>query len=184
MLSPSRRQRVSDEMDINSFFTEFAPTLEQVLWPMLAGIVLAAAIVLLNKKLFGRIVRRLIELRAFTPQTAVTLREAGLRETRVLRFALREKSAFRKLVHTCLPAQEPAESASKEQKETLASLRFYLPEENCDRASLQYDNNGASFLGVFLACILFFAAILILLTIVPDFIKMIENFIDIAKSSF
>lgn len=168
-------------MDINRFFTEFSPTLEQVLWPMLAGIILAALIVLLNKKLFGKIVRRLIELRAFTPQTAVTLREAGIRETRVLRFALREKSAFRRLVHTCTPSQD---AASNEAKDALSSLRFYLPEENCDRAELQFDNNGASVLGVFLACILFFAAILLLLTVIPNFLTMIDNFINIAKDSF
>ena len=168
-------------MDINRFLTSFDPSLEQVLLPMLAGIILAAAIVLCNKKIFGKIIRRLIDLRAFTPATAVTLSEAGIRETRMLRLVLREKSTFRKLVHTCPSSSDGDAEAAKHAD--LSSLRFYLPEENCDRAELQYDNNGASFLGVFLASVLFLAAMLFLLTVVPDLVQMVKNFIEIAKNS-
>lgn len=174
--------------------TTGAITLESILWPIFAGIVIAAMIALYNKHITGRFVMKLISEKAIDKESARSLKELGFEKNRAVRFALRTGELYNKIISHDITAQaegtianDSALSSAKRSrkakgKESISADRydidsavFYVSDEHIDRAKLLYSRNGAPILLVFLAMLLFCLAIAALFYVLPELSKMLGN---------
>lgn len=174
--------------------TTGAITLESILWPIFAGIVIAAMIALYNKHITGRFVMKLISEKAIDKESARSLKELGFEKNRAVRFALRTGELYNKIISHDITAQaestianDSALSGAKRSrkakgKESISADRydidsavFYVSDEHIDRAKLLYSRNGAPILLVFLAMLLFCLAIAALFYVLPELSKMLGN---------
>lgn len=102
----------------------------QILWMLLAGIGIAAAYLWYSRNFLGVLVRKLIEIDASSPETAVSLSAIHCRLTPPLRLALREGGA---LYETVLRVDG-----------TDGEPLYYLSPEKLDMAKAKYRNEGTS----------------------------------------
>jgi hypothetical protein len=108
----------------------------------------------------GGIVRRILEKKALSPDTALTLNELGINPKNIfVKFALRKNSTFRKIV------------LAPEDDET----RFYIPEARRIREEIRFRKKGNGVIGVLIAIIVFSLMAFVLLTVIP---WLLNNFSD------
>ena len=150
-------------MNLESLFSSPDIPLPLVLWAMFAGFVVAMCVVLYQKLVTGKFVKFLIKQEKSTEENAATLEEAGCAKNLLLKWALRDGTTFRKVV--------------KKTKDG----RYFLPEENRDRARTAYDNKGASVFTVLIGAILLGAAVAAVQIFAPDLVQMMKNAIDMFK---
>ena len=176
-------------MSISDFLTSYGSSLPVTLSAVFFGLLLSMSVLLYNRYVPGKLVRYLIKERIHTPELAITLAQAGVKDNLLIRHSLKEGSMLRKLL-----AVVPVESAEspeasggnasgrKKAGPELTSLRFYLPEENAYRAEVSYNNNGASILSVLLSVLLFLVMMFLIAILAPNLIQMLTNFIDSLKT--
>jgi len=123
-------------MDFSTLWTETFSTLEKVIIALAIGVIVAGAMLIYNRRVTGKIVRRLIAEDALTPGTAKTLAELGLR--RGAASALRDPDGgMRRCVRVILADGTEAEGRLK--SADLADARFYVPEEEKYAAEVRYE---------------------------------------------
>jgi len=126
------------ELPSFSFLYEYGGTsVELIVWSLFLGIVLASVGVMYNKQILGGFVRLLLARKALSPESALTLEEAGYGKNPFVRFSLRKKSTFRKIV------------ASDDE------LHFYIPEEKALHASCMYEAKSNGLMGILIAIVMF-----------------------------
>ena len=108
-----------------------------ILWMILAGIGIAAVYLWYTRSFVGKLVRKLIEIDACSPETAVSLSALHCRMTPPLRMALREGGS---LAETVLCVEN-------EGGEPL----YYLAPEKLQMAKAKYRNEGTSVFFLLLA---------------------------------
>ncbi len=173
-------------------------TLESIIWPIFAGIVIAAIIALYNKHVTGRFVMKLISEKALDGSTARSLKELGFEKNHAVRLALRSNELYNKIVHHEIPNGSSAAAAngdiisaapkdikgkkskksSADEKYDIDKAVFFVPSEHIDRAKLLYSRNGAPILLVFVAMLIFCLAIAALFYVMPYLSKMLGNLTD------
>ncbi len=157
-------------MNLTEFFTGGNTTLASILWPLIAGVIIAACAVFFNKQTVGKFVKKLFDEQAISEDTAKSLHELGYENNKLIRFALRPNSTLRKIIRFT-PAQEEIPE------------RFYIPDECAYRAEITYNPDGSSVLTILIAIIMFLALTVILMTVIPDLIQMASNAADAFSSN-
>lgn len=107
-----------------------------IVWMLLTGIAVAAVYLWYSRSFLGGLVRKLIEIDASSPETAVALPAIHCRLTPPLRLALREGGAL----HETVLRTEGADG------QTL----YYLAPEKREVAKAKYRNEGTSIFFLFL----------------------------------
>ena len=132
---------------------------------MIAGVLIAAFLIFLNKQTLGKFVKKLFDERAESEATAKSLSDLGFAKNRIVKLALKPGSTLRKVVRATEEKEgEPA--------------RYYIPEETSYRAEVTYNPDGSSVMTLVIAVIVFLAAGVILMTVIPDLIQMAGNAIE------
>ncbi len=108
-----------------------------IVWMILAGIGVASVYLWYSRAFPGKLVRKLLEIDATSPETAVSLETLHVRLTPPLRFALREGGALQDVVLSL-----PSEGGGK---------LYYLSPDRRDKAKAKYRNEGNSILLVLFA---------------------------------
>ena len=108
-----------------------------VLWMLLTGIAIAAVAVIVMRLSLGKFVRKLLETKANTPETAKSTDELGVRGNGYLKAALKGHGPLGTVVKSV--SGDPA--------------RYYIPEENVSRAESKFRKEKFS-LPLILICIL------------------------------
>lgn len=111
---------------------------ERILWMLLAGIGIATVSVFFTRRFVGSFVRKLIEIDAASPETAVTPEELHCRMSLPLRMALREGGSL---------------SGSVLAEESGGSKRYYIAPEKLAMLKCKYRKEKVS--GFFLLLALF-----------------------------
>lgn len=102
----------------------------EIFWMVLAGIAVATVYLWYTRSFLGKLVRKLIEIDACSPETAVTLSSIHCKLTPPLRLALREGGAlYETVLHT-----------ENEGGETL----YYLAPEKLIMTKSKYRNEGTT----------------------------------------
>lgn len=153
-------------MNLSQLLTGGNTTLASILWPLVAGVILAACAVFFNKQTVGKFVKKLFDAQANDADSAKSLSDLGLQKSVILKLALHPDSTLRKMVRSA-----PAEDAS-------APERFYIPEETAYRAEVTYNPDGSSVLTIVIAIVMFIAVAMILMTVIPDLVQMVSNAAD------
>lgn len=129
----------------------------QIIWTILAGIGIATAYLWYNRRFLGTFVRKLLEIDASSPETAVTMEAVHCRLTGPLKAALREDGALHDSILTT--KEEP--------------VRYYIPPKKQAMLKTKYrneNNNPVSVILIF--CLLIVVGVLfsVLYPIVTDFL--------------
>ena len=163
-------------MNLTEILSESGITLEMIVWPMFAGFVVACFAAMYNKKVIGAFVRRLMELKAFDRESAVTLEGCGFLRNRFVRFALRRRGTLRRTVASCDAAS--GEIADDSSAIPVTALKFFIPDDKQEKADMMYGSDGTSIVIVLFAILLFLVLAVLSFTVVPDLIQMLSNFIS------
>lgn len=144
-----------------SYLTEYqGNSLTMIVTSFFIGIVLASVAMLYHQLFLGGIVRRILEKKALSEDSALTADELGYSKNNFLvRFALRDGSTFAKTVHR----------TGDEVK------RYYIPEELRIRSEIRFREKGNGVFGILLTILLFLVVGYVSLTVIPWFIDAINN---------
>lgn len=157
-------------MTFSDILIQNNPTLAAILYPMLIGLIIGVIVVLFNKQVIGKLVKKLLDDKISSESSAKTLDELGFGKSRLLKFLLRDGTTLRKVIKTA------------ENGETGASAKYYIPEDCAYRAEVTYNPDGSSVITVVIAIIMFIALTFIMMTVIPDLIQMLTNAINGPKS--
>lgn len=146
-----------------------------ILLTAVIGIVVACIAMLWQIKVPGKLVRKLSAREAVGEDKALSAAELGYTKEWLLRFLLSENTALRKYVGVTGAERD------KKGKEILTASSLYLREETKERAELRYNKKNASTGTLIIAIVLFSALAVAMYFIIPDLIKMLENFIGTLK---
>lgn len=108
-----------------------------IVWLTLTGIGVAAVCLWYSRTFPGKLVRKLLEIDATSPETAVSLETLHCRMTPPLLLALREGGALQDLVIS-LPSED-------------GKTLYYLSPDRRDKAQAKYRKEGHGFLSVLFA---------------------------------
>jgi len=172
-------------------------TVYVIIWAFYIGLVVGFGGAIFSRKIPGTAVRALAALEAFTPETAVTLTEAGLsaREQKRLKKFLRHGTPLRKYVlakdEELALAPERADSGlarffrklfSLEKKPhydyDFAAQKWYLPEETRYTAAVRFDTRGFNVQMFILAALLLFVLALSLCWALPYLSDLYNQMLD------
>ena len=163
-------------MTFSDLLIQNNPTLAAILYPMLIGLIIGATVVLFNKQVIGKLVKKLLDDKIHSEGSAKTLDELGFGKSRMLKFLLRDGTTLRKVVKTA------------EGGEAGAAARYYIPQ---DCAYINREDHfqsdisvklGSSVITVVIAIVMFIALTFIMMTVIPDLIQMLKNAINAPKS--
>ncbi len=108
-----------------------------IVWLTLIGIGVATICLWYSRTFPGKLVRKLLEIDATSPETAVSLETLHCRMTPPLRLALREGGGLQDLVIS-LPSED-------------GGTLYYLSPAHLDKAQAKYRKEGHGFLSVLFA---------------------------------
>ncbi len=146
-----------DTLNLANLLTGGDTTLASIVWPLLIGAFASVVISIINKKTVGKLVKKLLEANSGTPETAISLEEAGLSKNGYLRYATRPNSTLMNLI-----------SVTDDGK-------LYISEEKSFRAETTYVSDRSSFIVILIAAIVFIATGILLNNIVPKLISFATN---------
>ena len=168
-------------------------TLDMLVWSICGGIILGAVGTYVNRLVIGRFTKTLLKDEHRTPETAITLEQAGAGKNIFLRHALRTGAPLRKLI-LCANEDEfaPPETTKfgramrkifsmddPEPKTDMAKARFFIPEENAFTAEAKYSEKGSTLPNLILSIILVAAVGFGAKFIIPELFTMLDNFLTI-----
>jgi hypothetical protein len=144
-----------------SFLTEYKGiTLTMILVSFVVGITIASCAMIYHQMFLGGIIRKIIEKGALSPEKALTIEELGYSPKNIfVKFALRQKSTFRKHVKT------PEDDNTK----------YYIPEEKRIALEIRFRKKGNDAGVIVFAIIAFSLAAFALLTVIPWLINHAKN---------
>ena len=129
-----------------------------IILPMMLGLFIAAVIVIVNKRVFGRLTSALMEAGAENESTALKPEECGVKIGKITEKSLkRDNSGLRKVISVTEDG------------------RLYIAPENQSRASTVYNPKDASIAGIILIFVAIIALTFLLLKLVPWLSEIVEN---------
>ena len=156
-------------------------TLYIVIWSLFIGIVIGVGMGIYQKGVLGSLVRHLLEKRATSPDTALTMDEAGLTKNRLIRWlirrAVRGESSYGKIVS---PAPDDLSAPMPKDGEKPAitdGTKFYIPPEMNDRAVMSFSNSGNIVVWGLLSVAAFLVVALASFYVVPALTDMFKNIV-------
>lgn len=170
--------------DIESYGT----TLAQIIIAMMLGIVIAAFVVVYERRYLGRLVRALLQKEAHDEASAKTLDELGCGKSGFIKHNLRRRdSALRKLIRYVGEEADfeelpPELTGKKAQKKLLmnepldfATTRFYIPPALRDRAAIRYNEKGSDLRSLILTVLVALVGGGLLIRLLPVLFRLADN---------
>ena len=140
-------------MNLAKFFTGSDTSVASIVWPLIFGAFISVIISVINKKNVGKLVKKLIEAKASTPDSAKTLEELGLSRNSYLRYATRPTSTLMNIISIT------------------DDKRLYISEEKSFRAENTYVSDRASGKVMLIAAVIFIAAGILMINVIPKLIS-------------
>jgi hypothetical protein len=165
------------------------------------GTIVAAIATIYNKRYIGDFVRKLIYEECFDKNSAKTLYDLGYLKSPGIRGVIKTGGSLSRWVR-CVEEDEFLESVAKSREEfeelhkndakkpkfkepefkrDCNTMHFYLPEEKKYAAEVKFDSTGANFGSMILVIVVAVIMCAFIFYMLPDVIKMVDNFITIIK---
>ena len=129
---------------------------KQVLWAFMIGASCAAVYLFMVRRILGTFVRKLLEHDAFSPETAVSFEELGLKKSFLIKRSLRPGTDF---------SQTVLESEGK----------YYIPEDMLEKAESKYKGASGGVLILLLAIAVFAIVTAVAIYVFPQLADMFKN---------
>ena len=144
-----------------SYLSEYQGlSLTMIVTSLFIGVIIASIAMLYHQLFLGGIVSRIIEKKAFSEESALSVEELGYNpKNPFIKLALRKNSTFTKTVHqtdTHIP-------------------KYYIPEDIRMREEIKYRKEGNSVFGILLTILVFLVVAYISLTVIPYFTDAIKH---------
>ncbi len=186
-------------LDNVSFGTGTMISLRMILVGFTFGLIFASFITIYSKRFIGGLVRRVIKGGCLAPESAKTLRELGYEKNPLIRFSLRASSPLSRWIK-CVEEDEFYKELSKKRiefeekhkndkkppkfretefKRDARTMHFYIPEDKKYAAEIKFDEKGANWVSFIIVTAVSIILCAFLSTVLPDIIKMIDNFITV-----
>ncbi|NLZ36850.1 MAG: hypothetical protein GX897_05165 [Clostridiales bacterium] len=157
-------------------------TLSIVIWSIFAGIVIGILLSVYHKYVLGSFVRRLLDSGASSEWTAVTMDEAGLGKSRILRLLTRRailgSGSYAKIVRSPelpYPAPPPKKGQKTPPRKIDSSTRFYIPDDMQNRAIMTYTGGARTIIWALVSIAVLLGIALLSFYIVPALSEMFAN---------
>ncbi|MBR4882077.1 MAG: hypothetical protein IKU19_09085 [Clostridia bacterium] len=155
-------------MSFASLWVDTGSSLEKVIWAIYVGIVIAAFMLWYSKGYIGKVARKLAEKNAHSHEESWTLREIGL-DNIFMRNALKNKySALRKVVYCSLDKE-------KLKRDDFYEAKFYIPEEQKNRAYFKYRGNNNTLGMVVIVAVVMFIMANLCIRYIPEILAMLKD---------
>ena len=135
-----------------------------------------------KRSILADTVKQLLRHNATDEESAKTLGELGLADSRGIRNAIFTSAQLRRMITVvgeCRPTYEEYVAAQKEKKkldeQDPLAVRIYIPEEAMDRARYVYNTYSSSVSHTLLACVMFISLAVCLILVMPELLTMIDN---------
>ena len=126
-------------MNFFSLWAETSSTLEKVILSLAIGFILAMFVMLIAKRNVGKVARELIKRGANSPETALTLKEMGIKPHGAATPKLRDpRSLLRRSVKAAPENEGDSPDRPLRGGEALTA-RYYVPEEERIAAEVRFD---------------------------------------------
>lgn len=177
-------------------------TLKTILIGITFGLIFASFMTIYNKRYIGGFIRKLIKEECLDAERAKTLDELGYLKKIGVRRAIGSSGTLTRWVR-CVEedefnAKQDAERIAFEEehkndakppkfkeiefKRDTKTMRFYIPEEKKYAADVKFEAKGANWLSFAAVVVVSILLCAFLSYILPDIIKMVDNFISVTKS--
>jgi hypothetical protein len=175
-----------------SYILEFLATnstgsFELVLICCYVGLLAACVLSIYDKRVMGEFIRTLLRMGATSPETAVTLYEAGYGKKSAVVRALRGNGMFKGTVYE---ASETVEFDREDhalpvyrEKFDPATARFYIPEPLKYRAQVRFEKKGTHVMVLVLGAILFGVLLVAALLLKDQILTIVNQFFDAMKGA-
>ena len=170
-------------------------TLKTVIIGLYVGFLGGILLGFYHKVYLGGFVRKLIKKAAFSEDSALTLREAGVKNTFFLRRALIKKGTLRRICEASNEADATVETGRSKAARIVRrflsfedipkvtydfdKIKFYIPEEKKYAAEIRFDKKGSNpALFIVMALALTVVAFVVYMEI-PELLTMLDNFLSV-----
>ncbi len=191
------------KLDNFNFGTGSLISLKMILIGLTAGLIIASFITIYNKRFIGDFVRRVLKEECLDHERAKTLSELGYQKNIGIRSALRSGRPLSHWVR-CVEEDEfytemnkkreefneahknekkPPKFKEVEFKRDVKTMHFYILEEKKHAADIKFDAKGANWVSFIIVVIVSVISCAFLSFILPDLIKMVDNFINVFKNT-
>ncbi len=143
-------------------------TLEKVIWALFAGVVVAILLTWYNINYLGKPIRALCKRRAYKAENSYTLAQLGLDKPLIRRALSKKSSTLRKLIY-CTSDKGVLNRAD------FATVGFYIPEHQKERAQLRYKTKHTNLLTVIIGILLMLVAVALCLRFFPYIVEEYSN---------
>ena len=176
-------------------------TLQGIIIGLSVGLALATISTIYNKRHLGDFIRKLIYEECFDTKSAKTLYELGYLKDAGVRGAVKSGGTLSRWAR-CVEEDEfmsaievkreefneahkndpkPPKFKEPEFKRDVNNMHFYLPMDKKYAAEIKFDAKGANITTAIIICILALVFCAFACYIVPDVLKLIDNFIGIMR---
>lgn len=170
--------------------------LQFIIFGIFAGFLIASFSMIFIKTTLGKLVRAILEKKAFEAKDGVTLAACGLERHFWIRLALRRGYTLRRVVR-CVEEEEFLAKAHEERqaaeetgkkapayrepvfKGDLSSCHFYIPKKDRYTAEMRFREKGSgygTFFFVLLGCVI---AVFLIFAFLPQLITFLDNVISL-----
>ncbi|MBE6686756.1 MAG: hypothetical protein E7591_05935 [Ruminococcaceae bacterium] len=154
-----------EAISITSLWTEHNSTLVKVIWAFYIGIIIASVVMWYNQKIIGRAVKVLMKRSIFSPDKALTVKDAGI-DSFFIRSALKKQySALRRVIYCTV-------DKPRLNKNDFIGAKFYIPEEQKYRAEVKYHGKNTSFVMILITAVVMFFVALLCIEYIPKLLDM------------
>lgn len=174
-------------------------TLRMLIVGISIGIIISAFSTIYNKRCLGDFIRKLMYEECYGAESAKTLYELGYLKNPAIRGVIKSGGTLSRWVR-CVEEDEfnselekkraefyeihkgetrPPKFKATEFKRDCNTMHFYLPEEKKYAADIKFDATGTNFLSALFVTLGAIAFCLFICYILPDVLKIIDNFITI-----
>ena len=129
-------------------------TIQKLLWSIIIGTAIAAVYTFYTKRVLGSFVRQLFEKDAFDPESAVSLEQLKPKGLAFIKYSLRSGTSFSETV-------------------LCADGKYYIPENQLDKAEHKYCGENITVLVVMIILVLLFVTALVCSYIFPGLLSLL-----------
>lgn len=169
-----------------SYFSELLSSspvgsIDLILLCLLVGFVIAGILAIIDRRVMGAFVRTLLKMGATSPETAVTLREAGFEKKRAVISGLRGKGIFS---GTVFEASEQVEFDREDHALPIhrarfdtEKARFYIPEPLRHRAAIRFESKGNHVVILIIGTLLLLVLLLLAMLYKDHIIQLVNQYL-------
>jgi len=176
-------------------------SLKTILVGLTLGLIFASFITIYNKKYIGKFVRKLLSEECLSHESAKTLAELGYLKNPGIRQAIKTDKPLSRWIK-CVEEDEFYEDMKRKREEyesarekdptlprfkeinfkrNVNTMHFYISEDKKYTIDVKYDAKGANWVSFILVAVISIVVCAFLSFVLPDLIKMIDNFITVVK---